>query len=91
MFVVAGERVELDRGITVKTVMIEYDSEHRIWTCAGGVSGLDLCQNMLAKAAGMSSARAITKNADSWVSHSLETRQDSLLGPSNAVDIRVGQ
>lgn len=73
------------------TQMIEYDSEHRIWTCAGGVSGLDLCQNMLAKAVGISSARVITKNANLWAPRSLETRQDPLLGPSNAVDIRVGQ
>lgn len=79
-------------GISLGTTrMIEYDSDHRIWTCAGGVSGLDLCQSMLAKALGVSSARAITANANLWAPRSLETRQDALLRPNSTVDSQVGR
>lgn len=73
------------------TQMVVHDEEHEIWTCAGGVSGLDMCLSMLIETTGVAHARRSTVNANIWIPRSLETRQDSLGFPEKQLDFETGQ
>lgn len=58
--------------------LMVHDVEHRIWTCGGGVSGLDMCLNILREHTGRSLAYEVSKCSNVWSSRSLDTRQDAL-------------
>lgn len=68
-------RLEPDRVLT-------RDAARRVWTSAGGASGLDLCLSLLASLAGPRAAADVSEAMSLWRPRSLDTRQDAFGMPA---------
>ena len=58
--------------------LVVHDGGRNLWTCAGGVSGLDMCLNILAATAGAARAHEAANDARLWLPCPPGTRQDAL-------------
>lgn len=65
------------------------DAARRVWTSAGGVSGLDLCLSLLATLAGPRAAADVSSAMSLWRPRSLETRQEAFGMPGTTSEARA--
>lgn len=63
--------------------ILTHDATHRVWTSAGGASGLDLCLSLLAHLAGASAAAAVSEAMSLWRPHSIDARDNAFGMPAN--------
>ncbi len=71
--------------------LMVHDVDHRIWSCGGGVTGLDLCLSLLMEHTGRSFAYDVSRIANIWSPRSLDTRQDALGLPRASAEDRTGR
>lgn len=71
--------------------LLVHDAAHRIWTCAGGASCLDICLEVLMHVGSRGSARRVADTMNLWSPHALETRQDALGLPEALAEDRKGR
>lgn len=71
--------------------LMVHDVEHRIWSCGGGVTGLDLCLSLLMEHTGRSFAYDVSRVANIWSPRSLDTQQDALGLPRASSQDRTGR
>ncbi len=72
--------------------ILTHDAAHRVWTSAGGASGLDLCLSLLADLAGPSAAAVCAEAMNLWRPHSVGASSEAfgIPGSGAAVERTAG-